>query len=64
MPFDTVSAKKHNKSLGKNQAKQWAKIANSARRTCLAENKSEKVCDARAIRIANGVIKKQSKRKT
>ncbi len=64
MPFNADDAKRHNKSLGKNQAKRWAKIANNARRTCLAEGKSEKVCDGRAIRIANGVIKKQSKRKT
>ena len=63
MPFDAESAKKHNKSLGKNQAKRWAKIANNARRTCLAEGKSEKFCDGRSIRIASGVIKKQSKRK-
>jgi len=63
MPWDVKGAHKHKKGLSKSQAKKWARIANGVLKTCLAENKSEKECEARAIRIANASVGKGSSRR-
>lgn len=38
------------------QKRQWVHIANSTLRTCLADGKSQKFCEGKAIRSANGAV--------
>ncbi|MFW6121526.1 MAG: DUF2213 domain-containing protein [Petrotogales bacterium] len=56
MPWKPGDADKHKKGLTGAQKKKWAKIANSARSSCLKKGGSEKECDASAIRIANSQV--------
>jgi hypothetical protein len=57
LPWDLSSVEKHNKGLSKKQKEQWVAVANSSRESCLKKGKTEKECDAQAIRIANAVVK-------
>ena len=59
MPWTATDAKSHT-SLANTAKKQrqWADIANSQRASCMKGGGSEKDCDAKAIRVANGMIKK------
>jgi hypothetical protein len=57
LPWDLSAVEKHNKGLSKKQKEQWVAAANSSRESCLKKGKTEKECDAQAIRIANAVVK-------
>jgi hypothetical protein len=57
MPWNSSDAKRHNKRAGKSKkrSKQWSAVANSV---------LEKTGDeGRAVRTANGVVRKSGKRK-
>lgn len=56
MPWTKADVDKHKKGLTDKQKEQWVAIANSTRASCLEEGKSEKECDALAIKIANGSV--------
>ena len=56
MPWTITDVDRHKQGLTDAQKRQWVRIANSVRRECLAEGGSESVCDARAVRQANGVV--------
>lgn len=49
-------ASKHKKGLSPKQAKQWARIANSVLKRCMAKGGTEETCAASAIKQANGVV--------
>lgn len=56
MPWTPADAKRHKKGLSPKQARQWAAVANSVQKACLADGGSAAECDAKAIRQANGVV--------
>ena len=56
MPWTPADAKRHKKGLSPRQARQWAAVANSALRTCLARGRSQASCEASAIRQANSAV--------
>jgi len=56
MPWSTKDVDKHIKGLSDKQKKQWVRIANSVRDKCLKDGGSEKDCDAKAVKYANGVL--------
>lgn len=58
MPWSARDADRHIKGLSDEQKHAWAVIANSARKSCLAKGKSEKTCDAQAVRIANAMVRR------
>ena len=58
MPWTAKDAKRFKKGLSPEQAKKWAKIANSVLRQCLSDGGSNKTCEARAIKIANAKVGK------
>ena len=58
MPWTYQSAEEHIKGLSDIQAKAWAKIANNARSSCIANGGSEQMCDAQAIATANKMAKR------
>ncbi len=53
MPWTVKDVDEHKKGLTEAEKKKWVSIANSVRKTCIADGGSEKTCDAKAIRIAN-----------
>ena len=58
MPWTTIEqAREHNKDLTDAEAKTWLKVANSERQRCIDKGGSASTCDAKAIRIANKVVK-------
>jgi len=59
MPWRAEDADKHKKGLSAKQKRQWAEIANSVLRKCMADGGSEETCAASAIRQANGVTGNQ-----
>lgn len=64
MPWTYRDAKDHKDGLTSAQAKKWAKIANGRLKTCLAEGKSQKLCEASAIKVANAMSVRGGRRKT
>jgi len=54
MPWTVEDVDEHKKGLSAHQKRQWCQIANDARRKCMSDGGSEKMCDARAVRMANG----------
>jgi hypothetical protein len=56
MPWTADDASKHKKGLSPKQAKQWARIANSVLKRCMAKGGTEETCAASAIKQANGVV--------
>ena len=58
MPWKPEDAERHKKGLSEKQKRAWAEIANSALKSCLASGEKESVCEARAIRIANAMVKR------
>lgn len=56
MPWTVTDVDQHKKGLTDKQKKQWVTVANSVRTQCLKEGISEKECDAKAIRQANGAV--------
>lgn len=54
MPWAVKDVESHKKGLSAKQKKKWVAVANSVRSKCIKEGGSEKECDAKAIRIANG----------
>jgi len=61
MPWSWEDAKKHKKGLNKEQAKKWAKIANSVRKQCLSDGGKESTCDKKAIKVANSKVSSNQK---
>lgn len=57
MPWTVDDVEKHIKGLSDKQKEVWVKVANAARKRCLNSGKSERECDASAIRQANAVAK-------
>lgn len=57
MPWTTKDVSRFNKNLSPKQKVQWVAVANSTRKKCMDDGGSEKDCDAKAIRMANGVVK-------
>ncbi len=54
MPWSASDATKHTKAADSAaKKKRWATIANSVLASCLREGGSQKVCEGRAVRIAN-----------
>lgn len=60
VPWTPKSALKHNKTLTDKESKTWAKIANAVLKRCNDNNGSD--CEAKAIKVANGVIKRNRKK--
>jgi hypothetical protein len=58
MPWTADDAHKHNKGLTAKEARQWAAVANSAYENCMKNGGSDETCAPKAIRMANGVVKK------
>ena len=56
MPWTTGDVDEHKAGLTDVQKRQWVATANQVRSECLDEGGTESSCDARAIRIANGVV--------
>jgi len=57
MPWTAKDAEKHTKKADTDKKRrQWASVANSALESCMKEGKSQKDCEASAIRQANSVI--------
>jgi len=56
MPWTISDVPRFKKGLTDKQKKQWVAIANSARKRCIENGGSEKVCDASAIKQANGAV--------
>lgn len=63
MPWTAQDADEHYQGLSTEEKKVWAEVANNDRKACLAEGKTEGVCDARAIRTANAAINRMRKKK-
>ena len=61
MSWKTEDVARFKKGLSAKQTKTWLEIANPEYQRCMDEGGSEEKCAARAIRIANGVLKKQAK---
>lgn len=57
MPWTVDDVEKHIKGLSDKQKEVWVKVANAARKRCLNSGKSERECDASAIKQANAVAK-------
>ena len=59
MPWTPEESKGHtSKADTTKKQKQWAEVANSVLKSCLADGGDEKSCSAKAIMQANGVIAK------
>lgn len=56
MPWTWEDAEKHKKGLTKEQAKKWAKIANSVRKQCIQDGGKASACDKKAIKVANSKV--------
>jgi len=56
MPWTAADAKEHKEGLTEKQAKQWARIANSVLKRCLAKGGDEETCATSAIKQANGAV--------
>jgi len=56
MPWTVKDVDRHMKGLTDKQKRRWVNIANSVRKKCLADGGSEKECDAKAVKYANGVL--------
>ena len=63
MPFTVQDANKHKKGMSSKQARQWTHVANSELSKCIKAGGSDETCAPKAIRYANGVIKKQQEEK-
>ncbi len=60
MPWTPEDSTKHSKKANTPKlARQWADVANSAREKCISDGGDPKICDQKAIMMANGVIAKQ-----
>jgi hypothetical protein len=59
MPFTIQDANKHKKGMTSKQTRQWTHIANSELSKCIKSGGTDETCAPKAIRYANGVIKKQ-----
>lgn len=59
MPWSIKDVDRHKKGLSKKQKEKWVKVANSVLASCLKEGGKQKDCEAKAIRIANGVTGNQ-----
>jgi len=57
MPWKIGDVDEKIKGLTPKEKANWVKIANSARKSCIAKGGSEKACDASAIKIANSKAK-------
>lgn len=55
MPWTISDADRFKKGMSPEQKAKWVAIANSARTQCIKKGTSEKVCDGRAVRIANAM---------
>lgn len=58
MPWKPEDVERHNKGLTPEEARRWAQIANTALKTCLSKGGNSKDCEGKAIKIANGVLKR------
>ena len=59
MPFSASDATGYTKKATTAKLRrQWASVANSTRLKCMDDGGTEKICDARGIKAANGVIAK------
>jgi hypothetical protein len=56
MPWTVADVDRHKQGLSPKAKRQWVSVANSALSQCLKNGGSTKLCDARAVRIANGVV--------
>jgi len=56
MPWTKDDAKKHKAGLTEKQSEQWAKVANSVLKSCIAKGGTDQSCAASAIRQANSVV--------
>lgn len=56
MPWTPADAHRHKRGLSARQARQWARVANSALRRCLADGGTQSRCEASAIRQANSAV--------
>jgi hypothetical protein len=56
MPWTVKDVEKHKKGLTDTQKRKWVDVANAIRLSCLKSGKTEKECDALAIRTANSQV--------
>lgn len=67
MPWDAADTSSHNKSAGRTSEgrARWAAVANSVRAQALKKpGASEQKADAKAAKVANGVLKESETRRT
>lgn len=55
MPWTIADVARHKLGLTPKQKRQWVEVANSVLARCLADGGEQTVCEARAVRQANGV---------
>lgn len=60
MPWTAADAGKHHKGLSAAQKKKWAATANAVLSECKESGGSD--CEGKAIRVANSVVNKKSKK--
>jgi hypothetical protein len=58
MPWSASDAERHARGLSAHQRRVWARVANNALRTCLADGGGQEECEGRAIRQANAVARR------
>jgi len=56
MPWTIADVDSKKAGLSAKQKRQWVEVANSALERCLADGRSQKVCEASAIKQANSVV--------
>lgn len=57
MPWTVDDVEEHKKGLSDKGKSQWIGVANSARESCIKDGGDPDECDAKAIKMANGVTK-------
>lgn len=60
MPWTVADVDRFNKGLSDKQKRQWVSVANSTLSECLKKGNNRKSCEGKAVRVANGVVKKET----
>jgi len=58
MPWTINDVDRHNKGLSRKEKRKWVSVANSALKMCMSKGGDDASCAPKAIRIANGVVKR------
>lgn len=60
MPWTVDEVEKHKEGLSDKDKERWVAVANSTREACIKDGGDPDECDAKAIKMANGVTKESS----